>query len=61
MNARRMAAAAGIFGLALSATPTAGAQPPPRDDIRKYRVATGNYTAPGDHGFAVSADHGELW
>ena len=51
MNARRAAAAAGMLGLALAAAPTAGAQPPPRDDIRDHPVATGNYTTPGDFYF----------
>ncbi len=46
-----MAVAVAIVGLALSATPAAGADPPPGDDIRSYPIATGNYTTPDDFYF----------
>lgn len=51
MNARRVAAVAGILWLAVPAATVAGAQPPPRDDIRIYPVAVGHFTTPGDFYF----------
>lgn len=47
MNAAYVAAA-GIVGLALTAAPSAGAQPEPDDDIRDYPVAQGRYTTAQD-------------
>ncbi len=51
MNIPSVAVAAGIVGLALSATPPAHTDPPPVEDIRSYPVAAGNYTTPNDFYF----------
>src|ERR1700754_4737109 len=35
-----------MAGMVLAATPAAGAQPAPDEDIRSYPIAAGNYTTP---------------
>lgn len=48
MSLRRGVLAVAVAGLTLTATPVAGAQPAPDDDIRRYPIAQGRYTTPGD-------------
>jgi hypothetical protein len=48
VNFRRVAVAAGLVGLALTAAPAADAQPAPDDDVRSFPIAQGNYTSAGD-------------
>ncbi|BBY83897.1 hypothetical protein H7I53_19745 [Mycolicibacterium pulveris] len=48
MPVRRVAVAAGLVGLGLTAAPVAAAQPGPDDDIRDYPVAQGRYSTPDD-------------
>jgi hypothetical protein len=51
VDARRAAAAAVVVGLGLTVVPSAGADPPPVEDIRSYPIAVGNYSSPGDFYF----------
>lgn len=51
MNLRCAGVAAAVIALALSATPPAGADPPPGEDIRGYPIAVGHYTSPTDFYF----------
>ncbi len=53
VHIRCVVVVAGIVALALTAAPTAGAQPAPDDNIR---CETYN-----QHGFFLAAGYGELW